>query len=220
SLRYFGSAFSYKQYKLGRENAIGSGPVELSGSFYDKIQISDLYFCAVYKEDGEIARKRSIYFKSNVLGHFVVLSRWFSDDEAHRNINKITELEERFERNGHADSLTRGNGNPGKYNFKVYPRGVSRSERYQVKIQDGIKLFLSYTFMEVKLLASPIYSYELASYNPVAYKETKISDKRSNKYASGHIQRGSSVDALMGPSSIEVQTKRIGMLGGVRGGDE
>ncbi|PVV02989.1 hypothetical protein BB560_002549 [Smittium megazygosporum] len=136
-----------------RENAIGGGPVELSGSFYDKSDVD-------------------------------------------------------------------GNGNAGKYNFKVYPRDVPRSERYQVKIKDGIKLFLSYIFIEGRLLSSPTCSEDLTSYNLVAYNETKISDKRSNKYASDHIQRGSSGDALMGPSSIVIQMKRVGMLRGVRGGGE
>ncbi|PVU90231.1 hypothetical protein BB560_006228 [Smittium megazygosporum] len=156
SLRYFGFGLSYKQYQLVTENAIVGGPVELSGSFYDKVQISDLTSAP----------------------------------------------------------------NSDKYNFKVYPRDVPRSERYQVKIKYGIKLLLSYIFIEGKLLASPICSEDLASYNPVAYKEVKISDKRSNKYTSDHIQRGSSGDALMGPSSIEIQTKRVGMLRGVRGGGE
>ncbi|PVV00410.1 hypothetical protein BB560_005209, partial [Smittium megazygosporum] len=208
SLRYFGFALFYKQYKLVRENAIGSGPVELSGSFYEKFQISDLYFCAVYKKDGHITRKLfghlsislthnsfyniNFFFenhgKSDVDGHFGVLSRWFSDAEAHQNINTITELKECFERKTYADSFTRGSGNQGKYNFK--------------------------------LLASPICSEDLASYNPVAYKEVKISDKRSNKYASDHIQRGSSGDALMRPSYIEIQTKRVGMLRVVRGSGE
>ncbi|PVU85045.1 hypothetical protein BB560_007177 [Smittium megazygosporum] len=271
---------------------IGGGPVEASSSFYRKKQISDLCFCIIYKEDGQIVRKyfnylsenlshdsfyainclnsllaledlarftivhlwsdsgphfknsdyiHAVFFqiprifpqkklslnfffenhgKSDVDGHFVVLSRWFSHAEAHQNINTITELKECFERKAHADSLTRGNGNAGKYNFKVYPRDVPRSERYQVKIKDGIKLFLSYIFIEGKLLASPICSEDLASYNPVVYKETKISDKRSNKYASNHIQRGSFGDALMGPYSIEIQTKMVGMLRGVRGGGE
>ncbi|PVV04306.1 hypothetical protein BB560_001192 [Smittium megazygosporum] len=158
--------------------------------------------------------------KSDVYSHFGVLSIWFSHAEAHQNINTITELKECFKTKAHADSLTRGNGNAGKYNFKVYPRDVPRSERYQVKIKDGIKLFLSYIFIEGKLIASSIYSEDLASYNPVAYKETKISDKSSNKYASDHIQRGSSGNALMRPSYIEIQTKRVGMLRGVRGGGE
>ncbi|PVU97973.1 hypothetical protein BB560_005713 [Smittium megazygosporum] len=197
-------------------------------------------FCAVYKKEFHITRKLfghlsislthdsfykiNVFFenhgKSNVLGHFGVLSRWFSDAEAQRNINTITELKECFEMKTNADSLTRGNGNAGRYNFKVYPRDVPRSERYQVKIKDGIKLFLSCIFIEGKLLASSIYSEDLASYNPVAYKETKISDKSSNKYASDHIQRGSSGDALMRPSYIEILKKRVRMLRGVRGGVE
>ncbi|PVU93385.1 hypothetical protein BB560_005998 [Smittium megazygosporum] len=195
SLRYFGFVLSYKQYKLVRENAIGRGLVELSGSFYHKVQIS-------------------------VLTSAPFIKRNFSLAEAHQNINTITELNECFERKAHVDSLTRGNGNAGKYNFKVYPRDVPRSERYQVKIKNGIKLFLSIIFIEGKLLASPICSEDLASYNPVAYKETSISDKRSNKYASDHIQRGSSGDALMRPSYIEILKKRVGMLRGVRGGGE
>ncbi|PVV02257.1 hypothetical protein BB560_003294, partial [Smittium megazygosporum] len=235
SLKGFRVAFSPKQYELVRENEIGGSTVESSSSFYEKVQISDLYFCVVYKKDGHITRKRfghlsislthnsfyniNFFFenhgKSDVDGHFEVLSRWFSHAEAHQNINPITELKGRFERKAHADSLTRGNGNPGKYNFKVYPRDVPRSERYQVKIKDGIKLFLSYIFIEGKLLASPICSKDLASYNLVAYKEAKISDKMSNKYVSDHIQRESSRDALMGPSSIEIQTKRVRMLRGL-----
>ncbi|PVV00379.1 hypothetical protein BB560_005245 [Smittium megazygosporum] len=181
------------------------------GNFQRSSKIIDV--CNVGKAGNQYKVKLDSMVRSrNIDILSMVLSRWFSHVKAHQNINTITELKECFERKAHVDSLTQGNGNPGKYNFKVYPRDVPRSERYQVKIKDGIKLFLSYIFIEGKLLASPICSEDLASYNPVAYKETKISDKRSNKYASGHIQRVSSGDALMGPSSIEIQMKRIGML--------
>ncbi|PVZ96810.1 hypothetical protein BB558_007265 [Smittium angustum] len=272
---------------------IGGGPVEASSSFYRKRQISDLCFCLIYKDNGQMTRKyfnylsenlthdsfyvinclkdllsheefenfqkihlwsdsgahfknsdyiyaifkelQSIYMgkmfslnfflenhgKSDVDGHFGVLSRWFRDAEKQQDILSIEDLVTCFKQKSSQNGSTRGlDANDEAYKFYIYSKDMPRVDRHQIKIDGGIKLNLSYYFVNEKLFASPICSEDLSLYNPVAYKIVKAKDTRKDKYAPDQIQRMNAGDALMGPSSIRIQMKRVEMLGGWRGGGE
>ncbi|PVV01216.1 hypothetical protein BB560_004376 [Smittium megazygosporum] len=197
---------------------IGGGPVEASSSFYRKRQISDLCFCLIYKENGQMTRKYFNYFSKNL---------------THDSLYEINFLK---------DLLNHGKFEKFK-NIHFWSDNVYTIFKYILSIEDLVTCFeqksshnisnrglrantdlnkmnLSYYFVNKKLFSNYNLSGDLASYNPVAYKIIKTKDKRKDKYAPDQIQRMNSGDALMGPSSIRIQMKRVEMLGGWRGSGE
>ncbi|PVV01675.1 hypothetical protein BB560_003896, partial [Smittium megazygosporum] len=175
---------------------IGGGPVEASKNVFSKLFTRN-------------------HGKSDVDGHFGFLSRWFRDAEKQQDILSIEDLVTCFKQKSSQNGSTRGlDANDEAYKFYIYSKDMPRVDRHQIKIDGGIKLNLSYYFVNEKLFASPICFEDLSLYNPVAYKIVKAKDKRKDKYTPDQIQRMNSGDALMGPSSIRIQMKREEMLRG------
>ncbi|PVV01259.1 hypothetical protein BB560_004332, partial [Smittium megazygosporum] len=220
---------------------IGGGPVESGNNFYQKngelqkihlwsdsgahFKNSD-YIYAIFKELQSIymGKMFSLNFflenhgKSDVDGHFGVLSRWFRDAEKQQDILSIEDLVTCFEQKSSHNRSTRGlDASDEAYKFYIYSRDMPRVDRHQIKIDGGIKLNLSYYFVNEKLFAIPICSEDLSLYNPVAYKIVKAKDTRKDKYAPDQIQRMNAGDVLMGPSSIRIQMKRMEMLRDISG---
>ncbi|PVV01708.1 hypothetical protein BB560_003862, partial [Smittium megazygosporum] len=169
---------------------IGGGPVESGNNFYQKngelqkihlwsdsgahFKNSD-YIYAIFKELQSIymGKMFSLNFflenhgKSDVDGHFGVLSRWFRDAEKKQDILSIEDLVTCFEQKSSQNRSTRGlDANDEAYKFYIYSKDMPRVDRHQIKIDGGIKLNLSYYFVNEKLFASPICSEDLSLYNP------------------------------------------------------
>ncbi|PVV05178.1 hypothetical protein BB560_000304 [Smittium megazygosporum] len=203
---------------------------------YSKIIEKTFPSSKTVKENNGIVRKYYNYFSENLThdsfyvinclkdflnGHFGVLSRLFRDTEKQQDILSIEDPVTCFEQKSSQNRSTRGlRANADAYKFYIYSKDMPRVDRHQIKIDGGVKLNLSYYFVNEKLFASTICSEDLSLYNPLAYKIAKAKDTRKDKYAPDQIQRMNAGDALMGPSSIRIQMKRVEMLGGWRGSGE
>ncbi|PVV00949.1 hypothetical protein BB560_004650 [Smittium megazygosporum] len=107
------------------------------------------YIYAIFKELQSIymGKMFSLNFllenhgKSDVDGHFGVLSRWFRDAEKQQDILSIEDLVTCFEQKSSQNGSTRGlDANDEAYKFYIYSKDMSRVDRHQIKIDGGIKL--------------------------------------------------------------------------------
>ncbi|PVU90256.1 hypothetical protein BB560_006222 [Smittium megazygosporum] len=132
--------------------------------------------------------------KSDVDGHFGVLSRWYKDLEAIRNISSIIDIKECFEEKERDRNLFESSSaEKNKFSFAIYPRNMPRTERKRILVKDGIKLYQSY-YMDGRVLkGSVIGRLDASNYLPVSYSRDCLGD-------------------IMGPASKKVQDTRIRML--------
>ncbi|PVV02307.1 hypothetical protein BB560_003243, partial [Smittium megazygosporum] len=207
------------QYKAELDSMTRSGNINLfrmatlrwlMAEFRDHFKFNDLQRKAFRKQqldldtdscmNGQMTRKYFNYLSENLTHDTFYVINCLKDLLSHEELEKFQKIHlwsdsgAQFKNNGH---------------FGVFSRWFRDvKKQHLIKIDGGIKLNLSYNFVNEKLFTSPICSEDLASYKLVAYKIFKAKDKRKDKYAPDQIQRMSAGNKLMGPPSLRIQMKR------------
>ncbi|PVV01162.1 hypothetical protein BB560_004430 [Smittium megazygosporum] len=162
---------------------IGGGPVESGNNFYQKVHISDLHFCIIYKENEEIKRSYHNFLSENLSHDSLFVINYFKTFLGLEEIKKFK-----------------------KVHF------WSDSGPHFKNGKDGIKLYQSY-YMDGRVLNECVIGQlDASDCLAVSYSVKTVKDSRVDKYAPAFpIQRDCLGDKT-GPASKKVQDGRIRML--------
>lgn len=140
----------------------------------------------IIKGDIKFNRFAEGHGKSAVDGHFGVITKLFRQKEKERRILNIHDLKEVFETEEIRKSQKNNSSNDTvsqKTFFYLYDR-ESRSKQNLMQT-NGLHLYLSYTFKEEKLYASPLTFSNLSEYKKVSYNINTINDMRETRRSLG-----------------------------------
>jgi hypothetical protein len=144
--------------------------------------------------------------KSLVDGHFGLLSRWFKDGEAVRNIFTIDDLAELFR------AKVRSNPNQSGTDLDVAINIYSRSEEgdniHRLVIKN-FKSYMSFVATAGKLYISTRSTLIWSDYTEAVWKESITKDKRRTKYAPERQPMEVDIPVVMGARSRIMMLERI-----------
>jgi len=141
--------------------------------------------------------------KSVVDGHFGLLSRWFLEGEAVRDIHNITDLLDYFR--GKVRTLE---GRGPQVTLDIYERSSLRDTIHKLTV-DNFRSFLSFVRVGDKLLASTLSTLVPINYTEVIFKTTAAKDKRQTKRAPKRQAMDIDIPVVVGPRSRTTLLKRV-----------
>ena len=160
--------------------------------------------------------------KSVVDGHFGVLSRWFTEGEAVRDIHSITDLVNWFREKVGGQGGQHGGGQPSggqqgygrsQVMFDVYEHSSLRDTIHKLTV-NNFRSFLSFFRDGNKLLASTLSTLNPLNYAEVTFKTATVKDKRQTKRAPKRRAMDIDVPVVVGPRSRTTLLKRVELTQG------
>ncbi|PVV01390.1 hypothetical protein BB560_004191, partial [Smittium megazygosporum] len=174
---------------------IGGVPVQSGNIFYKKVQISDLCFCIIYKENEEIKRSYHNYLSDNLSHDSLFVINYFRallSLERMKNFKKVNFW---------------SNYGPHFKNCEIlYSFLVDFWQNFTDKK-------ISINFFNEKHKKTDVYGrLDASNYLPVSYSVKTVKDSRVDKYAPAFPIQRDCLGDIMGPASKKVQDGRIRML--------
>ncbi|PVZ96692.1 hypothetical protein BB558_007387, partial [Smittium angustum] len=142
--------------------------------------------------------------KSDVDGHFGLLTRWHKDIERNRRISSIDELVSAFREKAESSAVVSGRSSTGDvYMFDIYQKDFVRGVRVRAEVSnDG-------------LMACPLSMPDPSSYTRVNFSVKTVLDNRTDKYAPSASRPQMSESDIMGPVCRNTQNIRAEFLRGL-----
>ncbi|PVZ96956.1 hypothetical protein BB558_007110 [Smittium angustum] len=151
--------------------------------------------------------------KSDVDGHFGVLSRWFKEIERNRYLLSIEDLVSAFREKAQVSENISDNNRV--YNFQIYRKDAIRGLRIRAKVSSGFRNYLSFYLGDGGLMACPLSLPDPSKYFNIDFRIKVKRDIRTNKYAPDRSNPLGSDTDIMGSTSRNTQRIRVEMLRGI-----
>ncbi|PVU84725.1 hypothetical protein BB560_007281 [Smittium megazygosporum] len=151
--------------------------------------------------------------KSDVDGHFGVLSRWFKEIERNMYLSSIEDLVSAFkEKLETSENISENNR---VYHFQIYRKDAIRGLRIRAKVSSGFRNYLSLYLGDDVLMACPLSLPDTPKYFNIDFRIKVKRDIRTNKYAPDRSNPLESDTDIMGSTSRNTQRIRVEMLRGI-----
>ncbi|PVU86460.1 hypothetical protein BB560_006707, partial [Smittium megazygosporum] len=151
--------------------------------------------------------------KSDVDGHFRVLSRLFKEIERNMHLSSIEDLI--FALREKAKVPENIPDNSWVYHFQIYRKDAIRSLKIRAKVSSGFRKYLSFYLGDVGLMTCPLNLPDPSKYFNIDLRANVKRDIRTKKYAPDRSNPLGSDTDIMGSTSRNTQRIRVEMLIGI-----
>ncbi|PVV02259.1 hypothetical protein BB560_003293 [Smittium megazygosporum] len=151
--------------------------------------------------------------KSDVDGHFGVLSRWFKDIERNMHLSSIEDLVSAFREK--AETSENISDNSRNYHFQIYWKDAIHGLRIRAKVSSGFRNYPSLYLGDDVLMVCPLRSPDPSKYFNIVFRIKAKPDIRKNKHAHDRSNPLESDTEIMGSTSRNTQRTRMEMLRGI-----